>query len=70
MVDNVLPDTAAAQFGLRNGDRLLDVDGSPADRLTLVALRNLLSTPGETRLLAIERDGKTMTIALALTRRL
>jgi hypothetical protein len=49
---------------------LLDIDGSRADSLTLVALRNLFSTPGETRQLAIERDGKKMAIALALTKRL
>jgi hypothetical protein len=70
VVANVLSDTAAARSGLRKGDRLLDIDGSRADSLTLVALRNLFSKPGETRQLAIERDGKRMAIALALTKRL
>lgn len=70
VVDNVLLDTAAARSGLRKGDRLLDVDGSRADSLTPVALRDLLSKPGETRTLAIERDGKRMAITLPLTRRL
>ena len=70
VVDNVLPDTAAARSGLRKGDRLLDIDGSRADSLTPVALRTLLSQPGETRLLTIERDGKRMAIAIALTKRL
>jgi membrane-associated protease RseP (regulator of RpoE activity) len=70
VVDNVLPDTAAARAGLRNGDRLLDIDGSRADSLTLVALRNLLSQPGETRRLTIERDGEKFAIALSLTKRL
>ena len=70
VVDNVLPDTAAARSGLRKGDRLLDVDGLGADSFTLVRLRNLLSTPGETRMLAIERDGKRMVIPILLTRRL
>jgi S1-C subfamily serine protease len=65
-----LSDTAAARSVLRKGDRLLDVDGSRAESLTLVALRNLFSKPGETRQLAIERDGQRIAIALQLTKRL
>jgi S1-C subfamily serine protease len=69
-VDFVLPDSPAYRAGIRKGDRLAEVDKVNAQVLTPVQLRDLMSHPGETRMLELLRDGKQLHIALTLEARL
>jgi len=69
-VDVVLPDSAADRAGLREGDRLLEVDGPAVDDFAPVQLRDLLSLPGETRNLVVTRGDQRFRIALRLEERL
>jgi hypothetical protein len=68
--DLVIPDTASARAGLREGDRLLDIDGHVAEVLTPAQLRERLSRPGESRMLHVARGNQTLTIMLKLEERL
>jgi hypothetical protein len=67
-VMEVVPGTPADEAGLREGDRILSVDGLTPARLTLHALRTLLrERPAGTRLaLRVRREGRVQTIQLVL----
>jgi S1-C subfamily serine protease len=69
-VDFVLPETAGARAGLREGDVLVEVDGHALQDVTPLQLRDLMSHPGETRNLRLLRNGQTLRIALVLENRL
>ena len=54
---------------IRPGDRLRQIDGRPADGLTLSALqRALAGKPGDTKTLVIERGGQQLTVRAVTAR--
>jgi len=57
VVTRVLPDSPAAEIGLRVGDRIDRLDGRPVTDLDREALRALMRRPGETVDLVYLRDG-------------
>ncbi len=68
-VATVIPGAPAALAGMKSGDVLTAIDGAPADRLTLAALRDALrGKPGTTVRLNVERDGAALPLPLVLTR--
>ena len=69
-VDFVLPDSPGSRVDVREGDRLLQLDGRPVDRLTLLELRDLMSHPGETRELRLARGNQILNVSLPLRERL
>jgi PDZ domain len=69
-VDVVLPGSAAARAGVREGDTLVEIDGRSPRDLTPVQLREVLSRPGATCDLRLERDGIAVHIVLRLADRL
>lgn len=57
-VGELVPDGAAAAAGLRTGDRLISVNGTPIDFFDQIAAAlNQGSEPGEMVTLVVERDG-------------
>ncbi len=66
----VVPDTPAARADIRPGDRLLKIDGTRADRVTGVALRDMLSQPGATVRLELTRGGEEISTTIRLEDRL
>lgn len=69
LVHRVAPDTPADDAGLAAGDRILSVDGRPADSLSLGRVEEMLEGPaGAERTLTVGRDGRTLTVTLTLER--
>jgi hypothetical protein len=70
-VHRVEPGSPAEHAGVRAGDLILEVDGRPADSITLAALRELnRSGPGRTVRLTVRRDGDTHALEIRLRRRI
>jgi hypothetical protein len=70
VVYEVIADSPASEAGVRVGDVLLEIDGRTATPLTAIEIRELLTAAGTTRRLLIQREEHTVTILLALTRRI
>src|SRR2546426_3345223 len=66
IVGDVAPDSPAARAGLKRGDVILAVDGTPVDDVG--RLRNLIAgtAPGTTLKLTVLRDGREQTLDVAL----
>jgi len=64
----VFPDTPASESGLDEGDRILNVDGVPAEEIGEQALRELLKREGKEVTLMVSRDGSTLDIRFRLRR--
>lgn len=62
--------TAAAEAGVRAGDRLLALDGRPAAGMSLEAVRAALREDGAVRRLLLLRDGREVEALLRLRRRI
>lgn len=60
-VGEVVADSAAAEAGLRDGDRVLEVDGSRYDTFTEFA-EDIAERPGEEVSLSVLRDGDVLTV--------
>lgn len=61
VIGEVLPGEPAANAGLRPGDQVVEVDGSPIDHWR--DLVNLIQvSPGQTLVLGVERDGQLLQI--------
>jgi regulator of sigma E protease len=68
VVDLVLPNTPAAAAGIKAGDRVLSIDGETVREFGDI-LEIVLSNPGKTMILDIDRAGQRLTIPVtALTR--
>ena len=70
VVYGVVEDSSAATAGVLAGDVLVQIDDRAAGDLTPSELRGLLSADGTARRLVLERDGRTITIVLALKKRI
>jgi hypothetical protein len=69
-VSMVLPESPAAEVGLRPGDELVSIDRQDAKSLEPIEIVRRLSTAGQTRELRIRRDGDARTFNVKLRDRL
>lgn len=65
----VLPDSPAAEAGLRQGDEIVSIGGRPVTEYRLTALREMLRLPDARYALQVRRGAKTVSVELR-TRRL
>ncbi|MGH7684877.1 MAG: aspartyl protease family protein, partial [Vulcanimicrobiaceae bacterium] len=66
-VADVLADGPAYQAGLRTGDRIVAIDGTPSAGVTADDFWNLLhGPPGKTLSFTVDRDGKTRAVSVTL----
>ena len=70
MLRDIAPAGPAASVGLREGDRLLAVDGTPTAGLDLDGVNALLAGPEETQVMLTLRRGRGRARDVALTRTL
>ena len=63
VVDEVLPDSAAARAGLRAGDRVTEIGGKPVQRFADLQ-RIVGQSPGQSLDFVIDRDGKSLAFAI------
>lgn len=61
VIDEVQPDTVAAQAGFRGGDRLIEVDGFGVSRFEDL-MQIVLTSPGRPMTFVVERDGQRLTL--------
>jgi membrane-associated protease RseP (regulator of RpoE activity) len=61
-IKSVLPNSPAAAAGLKDGDRLLTLDGRWTDSLVDLYTAAGYAKPGETAPVVIKRDGKELTL--------
>ena len=66
LVRRVVDRSAASAAGVRENDRIVAVDGVPAARLTLEAVRQRFLEAGKTVVLRVERDGKARELSVKL----
>lgn len=66
VVGMLMPGSLGATAGLKNGDRIISLDGEPISDVT--SLRILMSAKqwGDTAVLLIEREGETMPVEIAI----
>lgn len=69
-VRRIASGSPAAAAGLMPGDRITVIDSEPTSQLTLAQVRRMLSRPGHTVVLGVERLGHHVRIVLHLRRRL
>lgn len=62
-VRDVLADSPAAQAGLLPGDKIVGVNGRPAEQFTMAQIDELLESPDATVTLEVERQGKRATFS-------
>ena len=66
LVAKVVPDSAAAQAGVKVGDVILKFNGSPIVDAGQLSARVGVATPGDKATLAIWRDGKTIDLTATI----
>jgi predicted metalloprotease with PDZ domain len=64
----VFPGSPAAEANIAAGDRVLAIDGRPAASFTREGLRVYMQREGERVTLALEREGKPLTVKFRLRR--
>src|SRR3954471_18360294 len=65
----ILPDSPAAEAGLRQGDEIVSIGGRPVAELKIAALREMLRQPDRRYALEVRRGAETVNAELK-TRRL
>jgi hypothetical protein len=68
VITRVLENSPAAAAGLQPGDRIVSLDGEPAERLSLDQIRDALRRAGRSCRLVIERQGRRLEVELSLRR--
>lgn len=63
IVDEIIPDSAAARAGLRAGDRIAEIGGKPVQRFSDLQ-RIVGQSPGNRLEFVIDRDGKQMVLGI------
>lgn len=63
IVDEVIPDSAAARAGLRAGDRVAEISGKPVQRFADLQ-RVVGQSPGQKLEFVIDRDGKPLSFSI------
>jgi serine protease Do len=66
LVAKVVPDSAAAQAGIKVGDVILKFDGAPIVDAGQLSARVGVAAPGDKATLEVWRDGKTMTLTATI----
>jgi serine protease Do len=66
LVAKVVPDSAAAQAGLKVGDVILKFDGDPIVDAGQLSARVGVAAPGDKATLDVWRDGKTLTLSATI----
>ncbi len=69
IVDAVMPDSAAAQSGLKEGDTILRIDGLPINTWSAF-VSAVSSSPGRSLQMVVDRDGRERLVVLHPERRL
>ncbi|MGB7923142.1 MAG: aspartyl protease family protein [Pyrinomonadaceae bacterium] len=67
-VHKLVPNSPAAEAGLRAGDIITNVDNQPAADLTLERVRQIFTQEGQTPLVSIKRGQETLHLRLRLRR--
>ncbi len=68
VITRVLANSPAAAAGLEPGDRIVSLEGEPAERLNLDQIRDALRRAGHSCRLIIERQGRRLEVELSLRR--
>ncbi|MGE0604930.1 MAG: DegQ family serine endoprotease [Xanthobacteraceae bacterium] len=66
LIASIMPASPAAKAGLRAGDVIIEVDGIPVDDPAALNYRYALKAIGSSANLTVERNGKTITLAIKL----
>jgi len=64
IIEDLLQNSMAATAGLKTGDVLLAVDGTPVSDLPLIQIQRMFVMDGRDRVLTIRRAGETLEIKL------
>lgn len=67
-VYKLLPDSPATEAGVREGDRIINIDDQPSTELTLEQIRQMFRHDGQERLLRVKRGNETLQIRVKLRR--
>ena len=67
-VKHLVEDSPATRAGLREGDVILAVNGTPASKLSLEQVRTMFKKEGQSYLLSIKRGAETLRIRIRLRR--
>lgn len=69
VIREVLPDSSAAQAGLRAGDRIIAIDGTAVAGASVAEIaQRLRGVPGSTITVTVQRDGSDRPLAVAIKR--
>jgi membrane-associated protease RseP (regulator of RpoE activity) len=66
LVDDVVPNSPAAEAGVRGGDIIMAIDNRPAKEFTLEQIRQMFKQDGREYLLNLKRDGKEVRAKIKL----
>jgi M6 family metalloprotease-like protein len=67
LVERIMPGSPAATAGLKEGDKVLKIDGTRLTRATQLSEVLSAKKPGDTLSLALQRDGREVELKVALT---